>query len=221
MIVARSLLAIALMAAGNAAAGNDPVLAPPTDTLPPVAQAMRDDLQRIAAARDLEGLRAHVREDTTLSFGGDSGPEGFDAVWASDAAATRELWHVLDALLALAGVAKQEEGRDVYCAPYVFCLPYPTDIDVFDAQVVLGRDVAVRARPDPEARVVMRVSHTVLTALDDAPGAPTPGWVHVRLASGQQGYIAGALLRSPIDYRLALVHDGEDRWHIQYFVAGD
>ncbi|KRA54663.1 hypothetical protein ASD77_08750 [Pseudoxanthomonas sp. Root65] len=221
MPAARALLFALLMAAGSAAAGNDPVLAPPAEALPPAAEAMRDELQRIVAARDLQALRAHVREDTTLSFGGDSGPQGFDAVWATDAAATRALWRVLDALLALPGVARSEEGKDIYCAPYVFCLPYPADIDVFDAQVVLGRDVAVRAQPGPQAPVVTRVSHVVLTALDDATGASTPGWVHVRLASGQQGYVAGTLLRSPLDYRLSLVSEGDGRWRIQYFVAGD
>ena len=221
MPAARTLLFAMLMAAGSAAAADDPVLAPPTQALPPAARAMRDDLRRIVAARDLQGLRAHVREDTTLSFGGDAGPQGFDAVWTSDAAAIRELWRVLDALLALPGVAQQEDGKTTYCAPYVFCLPYPADIDVFDAQVVLGRDVALRARPDPQAPVVARVGQVVLTAIDDATGASTPGWVHVRLASGQQGYIAGALLRSPIDYRISLIDEGDGRWSIQYFVAGD
>ena len=221
MPAARSLLFALLMAAGTAAAGEDPILAPPTEALPPAAQAIRDDLQRIVAARELHGLRAHVREDTTLNFGGDSGSQGFDAVWASDAAATRELWRVLDALLALPGVAQEEDGKTLYCAPYVFCLSYPAGIDVFDAQVVLGRDIAVRAQPDPQAPVVTRVGHVVLTAIDDATDASTPGWTHVRLASGQQGYVTDVMLRSPVDYRLSLDREGDGRWGIQYFVAGD
>jgi hypothetical protein len=220
MSAARILLFAVLMAAGTVAAGNDPVLAPPTAALPPATQAMRDDLQRIVAARDLKALRAHVREDTTLSFGGDTGPEGFDAVWLSDPATTRELWRVLDALLALPGVAQQEDGKDLYCAPYVFCLPYPADIDVFDAQVVLGRDVALRAQPDKQSSIVTRVSHAVLTRVDD-PADSATGWVRVRRASGQEGYIATPLLRSPIDYRLSLVREDDGGWGIQYFVAGD
>ena len=217
MSTARALMFTGLMAAASAAAGNDPVLAPPTGTLPPAAKAMRDDLQRIVAARDLQALRAHVRDATTLSFGGDAGPQGFDAVWAHDADATRDLWRVLDALLALPGVSRPEEGGDQYCAPYVSCLPYPEDIDVFEALVVLGRDVAVRERPESHAPVVTRVSHVVVTRMED----PATDWTRVRLASGKEGYIATSLLRSPIDYRVSLVREGERGWAFQYFVAGD
>ena len=217
MSAARALLLTGLMAAASAAAGNDPVLAPPTDALSPAVRAMRDDLQRIVAARDLQTLRAHVRDTTTLSFGGDTGPQGFDAVWARDADSTRDLWRVLDAVLALPGVSRPEEGGDQYCAPYVSCLPYPEDIDVFDAQVVLGRDVAVRERPDPHAAVVTRVSHVVVTRIED----PAADWTRVRLASGKEGYIATSLLLSPIDYRVSLIREGERGWAFQYFVAGD
>ena len=217
MSTARALLCIGLMAAASAAADNDPVFAPPTDALPPAAKAMRDDLQRIVAARDLQALRAHVRDATTLSFGGDAGPQGFDAVWAHDADSTRDLWRVLDALLALPGVSRPEEGGDQYCAPYVSCLPYPEDIDAFEALVVLGRDVAVRERPESHAPVVTRVSHVVVTRMED----PATDWTRVRLASGKEGYIATSLLRSPIDYRVSLVREGERGWAFQYFVAGD
>lgn len=217
MSTARTLLFTGLMAAASAAAASDPVLAPPADTLPPAAQAMRDDLQRIVAARDAQALRAHVRDATTLSFGGDTGPEGFDALWLRDADATRELWRVLEEILALPGVARQGDDKDVYCAPYVYCLPYPAGVDVFEAEVVLGRDVSVRTRPDLKAPVVTRVSHVVVTRIED----PATDWTRVRLASGREGYIATPLLRSPIDYRVSLVREGERGWAFEYFVAGD
>ena len=219
MAANRFLPSLLLLAAGAAAAGNDPVLAPPAETLPPTLQAIRADLQRIVAARDLRALRAHVREDTTLSFGGDTGPTGFDALWASDPDATQRLWQELDAILALPGVAQEEEGRDAYCAPYVFCLPHTADIDVFAAQVVLGRDVALRAQPDGRSAVLARISHAVVTRIDD--GTEPVDWMHVRLASGQEGFIATHLLRSPIDYRFSIVDEGAGRWRFQYFVAGD
>lgn len=222
MSVARTLSFACLMVAAGMAMARDPVLAPPSQALPPSVQAMRDDLQRIVTARDVQALRAHVRDATTLSFGGDAGPQGFDALWLRDADATRELWRILEEVLALPGVARQEDGEAVYCAPYVYCLPYAGDPDVFEAQVVLGRDVAVRAKPDLAAPVVTRVSHAVLTRVDDAvDGAGDSAWTRVRLASGQAGYIATRLLRSPIDYRISLVREGARGWAFQYFVAGD
>ena len=221
MIAVRALLAIVvLMMAGTAAAGDDPVLAPPEETLPPALQAVRADLQRIMSARDLAAVRAHIREDTTLSFGGDTGPQGFDALWAHDPAATQALWRELDAILALPGVASREDGRDLWCAPYVFCLPSPAEIDVFDAQVVLGRDVALHARPDGHSRVLARLDHAVVTRVDDGTVEAAP-WIRVRLASGQLGFIAAHRLRSPIDYRFSIVDEGKGAWSFQYFVAGD
>jgi len=220
MIAARALLPILLMAAGTAAASDDPVLAPPVETLPPALQAVRADLQRIVAARDLQALRAHVRDDTTLSFGGDAGPSGFDELWGRAPVASQSLWRELEAILALPGVAREEEGRDVYCSPYVFCLPYPDGIDVFDAQVVLGRDVALREAPNGRSRVLARVDHVVVKRIDDGT-EPANDWMRVRLASGQEGFIAPYLSRSPVDYRFSIVDEGAGRWRFRYFVAGD
>lgn len=221
MIAVRALLAIiVLVTAGTAAASDDPVLAPPEGALPPPLQAARADLQRIVSVRDLAGLRAHIREDTTLSFGGDTGPQGFDTLWANDPATTQALWRELDAILALPGVASREAGRDLWCAPYVFCLPSPADIDVFDAQVVLGRDVALHAQPDERSRVLARLDHAVVTRVDDGAVEAT-SWIRVRLASGKLGFIAARLLRSPIGYRFSIVDEGKGSWSFQYFLADD
>ena len=224
MAVVRALLAIiaiVVATAGTAVAADDPVLAPPDARLPPALHAVRADLRRIVAARDLKALRAHIRDDTTLSFGGDAGPQGLDALWTRDPVATGVLWRELETLVALPGVASREDGRNRYCAPYVYCMPYQADIDVVDVVVVLGRDVALRAQPDTRSRVLARVSHAVLTRVDDGRAPPATGWVHVRLASGQQGFIAARMLRGPIDYRFSIVEDGDGQWYFQYFVAGD
>lgn len=61
----------------------------------------------------------------------------------------------------------------------------------------------------------------MLTRVDDGRAPPATGWVHVRLASGQQGFIAARMLRSPIDHRFSIVEDGDGQWYFQYFVAGD
>lgn len=99
------------------------------------------------------------------------------------------------------------------------CLPYAGDIDVFEAQVVLGRDVALRAKPDGQSPVLTRISHAVVTRVDD--GAEPTDWMRVRLASGQEGFVATHLMRSPIDYRFSIIDEGAGRWKFRYFVAGD
>jgi hypothetical protein len=44
--------------------------------------------------------------------------------------------------------------------------------------------------------------------------------VRVKLAGGQQGYIASAYVRSPLDYRIVF-EKRQGRWLITTLVAGD
>jgi hypothetical protein len=153
-----------------------------------------------------------------------SGPEGFHAVWNSDAESRQRLWSTLDGILALPGVARRSDHGSEYCAPYVFCADLPGDVDPFEALVVLGAGVALRDRASLSGAVIRRVDHVVLTSAEDASGKsqPNPEWTRVRLASGTTGYISTQPVRSPIDFRLTLrVEDGSDAWWLGFLLAGD
>lgn len=218
-------MAMALSTPLSRAAGTDPVLAPPSEALPPLLGQARRELADIVARHDLDALLAHVGPDTKLSFGGDHGAEDFRRIWDSGMHDQQDLWRELDAILALPGVVQGTRDAPQYCAPYVFCLPTPGGIDPYEALVVTGTRVAIRDRPSRDGQVLTRVSHAVLQRAPDDPrddGTTPPEWTRVRQASGTTGFIASPWVRSPIDYRLMMsVEAGSGRWMLDYFIAGD
>ena len=223
----RILLAIlACCLATSAIAGTpaDPVMRPSVEHLPPSLLRAKAELRDIVKRRDMQALLSRVRAETKLDFGGSEGPDGFKAVWDSDAESRQRLWSTLEAILALPGVARafDDDGSE-YCAPYVFCTNLPGDVDPFEALVVLGSGVAIRDRPSLSGALLRRVDHIVLTREEDQPGSePPPDWTHVRLADGTAGYISTRWVRSPIDFRLMLrVDDGSDTWWLGFLIAGD
>lgn len=212
-------LAGALAPAATTPPSRDPVMRPPaTEAPPPMLDRVQRELRRIAATRDADALLAHVREETKWSFGGDHGRAGFQTMWR-DGEGLDRFWVEFDRVLALPGRWHAEEGGLHYCTPYVFCDALPDGVDPFATVVVLGRGVALRAGPAPDARVLARVDHAVLASLEDDP---TGGdWVRVRLASGTEGYIARRWVRRPIDFRLGVTIGGDGQWWLDHFVAGD
>ena len=222
----RILLAtLACCLATSAIAGTpaDPVMRSSVEHLPPTLLRAKAELRDIVTRRDMQALHARVRDETKLDFGGSEGPEGFKAVWGTDAESRQLLWSTLDKILALPGVVRRHDHGSEYCAPYVFCKNLPGDVDPFEALVVLGSGVAIRDRPSLSGVVLRRVDHLVLTRAEDQPGSePPPDWTHVRLADGTAGYIGTRWVRSPIDYRLTLrVEGGSDTWWLGFLLAGD
>ncbi|HSD17652.1 MAG TPA: SH3 domain-containing protein [Thermomonas sp.] len=216
---------LACCLASNAIAGTpaDPVMRPPEERLPPALLRAKAELRGIVARRDMAALLARVRAETKLDFGGSAGPEGFEAVWNSDAASRQRLWSTLDGILALPGVARGSDHASEYCAPYVYCMDLPDEIDPFEALVVIGTDVAIRDRPSSSGAVLRRVDHLVLTRVGDDPASEASvDWARIRLADGTAGYISTRWVRSPIDFRLTLrADDGSDTWWLGYLIAGD
>ncbi len=218
-----AILACCLTASASAGTPTDPVMRPPVEHLPPTLLRAKAELRGIIARRDMQALLARIRTETKLDFGGSEGPEGFKAVWNSDAESRQRLWSTLDGILALPGVARSFDHGSEYCAPYVFCMNLPGNVDPFEALVVLGSRVAIRDRPSLSGTVLRRVDHVVLTIAQDDPGSGTsPDWTRVRLADGTGGYISTRWVRSPIDFRLTLrIDDGSNTWWLGFLLAGD
>jgi hypothetical protein len=183
----------------------------------PAVRAAVEDLARIVARRDLAAFKRHLTPGTPISFGGDHGPEGLDTVWEPTRPDT-QLWTELDEILRMGGVEQSgDDGARQFCAPWPACIDIDPEpgMSGYDPVVVTGTDVAVRARPAPEAPVLGRVSHAVLVLADAAQG---PWWA-VRWQGGI-GHVRSDLARSPVDLRIAL-KVAQERWEVLYFVAGD
>lgn len=212
------------LATAHAVDRPDPAMPPPTEHLSPGLRQAKNELQDIVARRDINALQARIRPDTKLDFGGSDGPEGFQLLWNSNTESRNRLWETLDTILALPGVLRDHDAGAEYCTPYVFCMDLPGEADPFDALVVLGTRVAIRARASVDGVVVRRVSHIVVTSTEQ-PGnhePAAPGWTFVRLADGTAGYVSTRWVRSPIDFRLALRIDRSgSTWWIGFLLAGD
>jgi len=195
------------------------VTPPDPATFSPQVRAAVAELHDIVARRDLAAFKRHLLAETTISFGGDYGPQGLDTMWAPQRSDTR-LWTALGEILRLGGMQEaSQEGAPQWCAPWAACMDFdlPGDLTGYDVVVVSGTHVAVRAQPDAGAPLLGRTGPAVLV-LADAQDGDEP-WAVVRWHGGV-GYVRKDLARSPVDLRITLQIDPDD-WHIRYFVAGD
>ncbi|HEY9844079.1 MAG TPA: SH3 domain-containing protein [Candidatus Obscuribacterales bacterium] len=204
---------------------------------PPVDEGLQDfdfvrfrtQLLQILGRRDLKALLQHVDPRIKASFGGHSGHQGLIKLWKLDAKPEASgIWQELSLVLSLGG--RFDAGNpNSFVAPYTFNCPAVND--AFEDLIVLGRDVALRAGPDPKSRVLRTLRFERVTRVLDATGGYVESkpmslggeshpWFQVRLADGTTGYIWGKYLRSPIDFRAGFTRKA-GVWKLDFFVAGD
>ena len=193
---------------------------PQQSTVLPLDEAARDPeffafrarLQRAAAAHDTAAVMGVVAPRVLNSFGGDGGLEEFREQWGIANPEKSELWSVLGFVLAMGG---RFDGDTSFYAPYTFG---STPIDGFEALIVLGRNVMVRAEPDARSAAIDTVSFEAITKWRDK--SSTGGWEPVRTSKQRTGWVLQQYLRSPIDYRAGFIRR-QGRWWLRALVAGD
>ena len=223
--MARPLLLAVI--AGIATAAFDPGLGAAKGLkLEPVDQASRDPslveyrdaLLLAVRSRDGDAVVELASSEILLSFGGDTGHESLrrnlDGIedWQGEA-----YWLELHRVLELGGVFL-EDGA--FCSPYLACVDLPDcpDCDPFETVFVTGRDVAARVEPDPEARIVTRLSYDVLRM--DAEAYSGADWYPVHLPFGGRAFVSEADARMAVDYRARFEKIGGS-WQMTVFIAGD
>jgi hypothetical protein len=172
----------------------------------------RARLQRAVAARDTAAIMRIVSPDILNSFGGDGGREEFRQSWQLHSPDRSELWEVLGFVLALGG---RFDSDTSFYAPYSM---HATNIDGFEALIVLGRNVLVRAEPRGNSPIVDTVSYEAVTRWREKSG--TDRWEPVRTSKGRTGWVAQEYVRSPITYRAGFIRQ-QGRWLLRALVAGD
>lgn len=180
--------------------------------------AYRNELLQAVRARDSEAVINLAAMDVMLSFGGDTGREslrrnlkGFEN-WQGEA-----YWAELQRVLELGGVFLDDGA---FCSPYLACIDPPgcPDCDPFEIVFVTGVDVAARDAPDPEARIVARLSYDVLRT--DADAYAGEDWYPVHLPTGRRAFLSHMDARMAIDYR-ARFEKIDGHWRMTVFIAGD
>jgi hypothetical protein len=98
-------------------------------------------------------------------------------------------------------------------------------IDPFARAYVIGRGVAIYARPSAKSKVVARLSYRLIE-LDKhvtrklKDGREVRRWSRVKLEDGRRGWIRPIQYYSAVGYRLRAAKAG-GRWRIAFFLAGD
>ncbi|UCH73396.1 MAG: SH3 domain-containing protein [Rhodospirillales bacterium] len=194
--------------------------------LAPVDEAARDPsliayrktLLQAVRARNSDAVAELASPDVMLSFGGDAGREslrrnleGFEN-WQGEA-----YWSELQRVLELGGVFLDDGA---FCTPYLACLDVPgcPECDPYETVFVTGENVAARAEPDLESRIVAQLSYDVLPL--DVEAYSGEDWYPVRLATRRRAFVSEADARMAIDYRARFEKIG-GRWHMTVFIAGD
>lgn len=220
----RPLVLLLLVAAAPAFAQLGSVVPVDEAAQDPSFITFRAQLLEAVQARDTAFVLAHLAPNATLSFGGDSGAEGFRRLWLrGDRPAGQSLWAVLTRTVALGSTYDPDPdyttAEAVATVPYVFDAPdWPVEADAFEYAAVVGEKVRVRSAPSLEAETIASLTYTAVRApwSTDVP----EGWRKVGLEDGRTGYVAARFLRSPIDHRIRFEKRG-GRWTIAAFVAGD
>lgn len=182
----------------------------------PGAAAFRQRLAEAVAHRDAVAIAALADPAIRLSFGDDNGRDRFlQKLQAPDGNASEDnAMRELAALLPL-GCAIDEAGG--LTMPWFFAQDMG-EIDAYDAMLVQGVGVPLRAGPEPGAPVSRRLSWDVVSLVAGLyPDQPAQ---RVRTADGVVGYLPTQSLRSLLDYRLLATRVGGE-WRITAFVAGD
>src|SRR5205823_15005843 len=135
---------------------------PPADeaSQDPSFAAFRGELIDAVRRRDSRFVLSIVDPRIDLGFDGSAGIGDFKRNWKPERNESN-LWPVLERLLALGGTFEKSHGRREFCAPYV-TTRFPAGFDEFGSAAITGRDVRVRARPDPGAPVVGTLSYDVV-----------------------------------------------------------
>ncbi len=175
--------------------------------------ALQAALMKAVAARDADALLLLVDENVQLDFGGGSGrAELRHRLTAPDF----RLWDEIEAALALGcGFATSADGGHYAAWPWYFSKDV-IPLDPYEAMIVTGSDVPLRAGPSAASEQIGAVSwdYVQLRAYSNAAFQP------VVTRDGQQGYIDASKLRGLVDYRI--IADKTDAgWIIGAIIAGD
>jgi hypothetical protein len=192
----------------------------------PTFLIFRQRLLEAVKKRDAKYIRTILDPHITNTFGGDGGIDEFFERWKPESKETG-LWEELTTILTLGG-SFQEQGKPIFCAPYVFSRwdsieSYLTDTEASYAAII-GDGVKLRSAANNSSEVKAELHYDVVK-LDYKNSVREPlkekyAWLNVVTLAGERGYVSARFVRDPLDYRACFEKSGET-WYMTHFVAGD
>ena len=179
--------------------------------------AVIETLVKAAEAQDFAAFEAVMTPESTASFGGDEGPEGFKRAYGIGEPES-PFWTAFLEAARLGGAFLQD---DLYTLPYT-AGHLPETADPYLSVIAIGDKTLLYAEPKEGAAVVADVTHQILEQIDIEPAdleKTGPDFVHVKADAGT-GYVKIGEVRSPLDYR-AVFQKIDGVWKLVAFVAGD
>ena len=185
--------------------------------------AFRKKLVAAVKDRDSSFIYGILDKDVKLSFGGDEGIADFKRIWKIENSKS-EFWSEFRTAISNGGAFHKDTQKKTFCAPYYF-MKFPADLDVFDHQLIFGKNVNLRSGPNLDARVITRLSYNVVTinpeqSADDAKTRGNYTWIKVKTLGGKSGFVSAKYVKSPVGYRACFEKSG-GRWRMTAFIAGD
>jgi len=223
----------------------DKFMAQRSDTMPtyqvreegklyPVDQAPRDTAFFVLREQLLEAVRQQnifpimeaLHPEVKVSFGSEHGPEGFIEIWglqSEEQTAQSNLWPILERVLNGGGVF--QNGGKTFIAPYVFAT-WPDSEDAFDRAAITGAGVRVRSQPNLQSRIITSLSYHIVefvqrTDQELTIDGETHHWMKIKTPDGQDGFVWGKYVASPIGYRAGFERQPDGQWLMTFFLAGD
>lgn len=176
--------------------------------------AFRARLADVVRTRDAAALMGLAQPDVMLGFGGSGGHADLRE-YLREPASADDYWRSLEDLLQLGSVRM---ATDVFCLPYPSCVEIAAR-DPYSVLVVIRPDTPLLEQPLINARALRLLDFDVVQRFDPFAQADAR-FLRVRMSDGEVGYIENAALRSPLDLRMEIVRESDD-WRIRSIIAGD
>ena len=193
----------------------------------PSFAAFRGKAIAAAERKDVKYILGILDPRITSSFGGHVGIGDFKTLWKINNKDS-QFWN--EFLLVMRNGGKFDRGgRNLtFTAPYLFSM-MPEDLDQFEYHAIFGNNVNLREKPEPDARVVDRLSYNIVkidepAAIKRKTGPGESDWVYewhkIETLGGKKGWVKAEYVRSAVDYRAGF-EKKKGVWKMTFFLAGD
>jgi len=212
-------------AAGRKAEPQERTLPPRDDgEKDPSFAAFRKKLISAIEKKDLKYLEQICDPDINYSFGGGGGFKEMIKFWNLNEPDSG-FWDKFQSVISRGGVLSEMEGTTYFTAPYYFDL-FPEDLDPTEYDVIVSKDVSLRASPDAASKEVAKLSYNFVKIDYDKSvpvGDPDDfkySWLKVTTLGGKSGYVESEYVDGSFGYRAVFVKNGSE-WRMTAFVEGD
>ena len=186
----------------------------------------RGQLLDIVQQKDVIQLLPMIDPNIKVDFGGGGGIADFVKMWKledKDQTSDSALWPLLENILSNGGLFSN--GGRTFSAPYTYA-NFPNNEDAFSSVVVSGGGVRMRATSSLGSKIMTNLSHDVVELLDqDGPDQTIQGetypWIYVKTKKGEDGFVWGKFITSPLDFRALFDKSTTGNWKLSALVAGD